>query len=225
MLIYCVEDDRDILQIMLYTLKASGYDARGFEESTAFWQAIEQEKPQLVMLDIMLPGEDGMSILNSIRSKRGIRNIPVIMATAKGTEYDKVIGLDSGADAYLTKPFGMMEMVAQIRAVLRRSGKITDDKYLTAGRLTINLTENYAAADNRRLDLTYKEFEMLRLFMEHPGRVFTRDQLLDRVWGSEFVGETRTVDVHIGSLREKLGEYAGYITTVRGVGYKMEDVE
>ncbi len=225
MLIYCVEDDRDILQIMLYTLKASGFEARGFEDSMSFWQAMENEKPRLIMLDIMLPGDDGMTILKSIREKRGIKNIPVIMATAKGTEYDKVIGFDSGADAYLTKPFGMLEMVAQIRAVLRRSSKITDDKYLSVGRITINLTENYARADSERLSLSYKEFEILKLLMEHPGRVYTRDQLLDKVWGNEYAGETRTVDVHIGSLREKLGIYSDYITTVRGVGYKMEDIE
>jgi len=225
MLIYCVEDDKDILQIMLYTLKASGFEARGFEDSMSFWQAIEKEKPGLIMLDIMLPVDDGMTILKSIREKPGIRNTPVIMATAKGTEYDKIIGFDSGADAYLTKPFGMLEMVAQIRAVLRRSSRITDNKHLSVGQITINLAENYARADNERLNLSYKEFEILKLFMEYPGKVYTRDQLLDCVWGNDYAGETRTVDVHIGTLREKLGKYSGYIATVRGVGYKMEDIE
>ncbi|MBQ8603679.1 MAG: response regulator transcription factor [Oscillospiraceae bacterium] len=224
-MIYCVEDDKDILQIMMYTLKSSGFEVKGFEESCSFWQAIEQEKPRLVMLDIMLPGEDGMSILNTLRNTRGTRNIPVIMATAKGTEYDKVIGLDSGADAYLTKPFGMLEMVAQIRAVLRRSGKISDHKLLTAGALEINLTDHYAAVNGEKLSLTYKEYELLKLLMEHQGRVYTRDQLLDNIWGADYTGETRTVDVHIGSLREKLKDCADYIVTVRGVGYKLEEKE
>ena len=174
------------------------------------------------MLDIMLPGEDGISILKKLRSSSMTADIPVIMATAKGTEYDKVIGLDLGADDYLAKPFGMMEMVSRVRAVLRRSAPRPSERLLRVGELEMNLGEHTVTAGGRRVQLTLKEFELLHKFMANPGRAFTREQLLTTVWGEEFVGETRTVDVHIGTLRTKLGDCGGYIETVRGVGYRME---
>ena len=183
---------------------------------------VEKNKPELIMLDIMLPGEDGISILKKLRSNTATANIPVIMATAKGTEYDKVIGLDLGADDYLVKPFGMMEMVSRVKAVLRRA--IANDKaiILCVGRLELNMSNHIVSANGERIELTLKEYEMLRLFMKNPGKVFTRDQLLEHVWDSDYAGETRTVDVHIGTLRTKLGDCGEYIETVRGVGYRME---
>ena len=175
------------------------------------------------MLDIMLPGEDGIEILKKLRSKTATKDIPVIMATAKGTEYDKVIGLDTGADDYLVKPFGMMEMISHIKAVLRRTAPKTTKNALSTGKLSVNLDEHSVFANGEKVVLTLKEFELLRIFMENPGRVFSRDILLEKIWGTEFYGETRTVDVHIGTLRTKLGECGEYIETIRGVGYRMEE--
>lgn len=222
-MIFCVEDDTSSRELMIYTLNSAGFDAKGFPESTEFWKAIETETPELIMLDIMLPGEDGIEILKKLRSKTVTKDIPVIMATAKGTEYDKVIGLDTGADDYLVKPFGMMEMVSHIKAVLRRTAPKTSKNVLSTGKLSVSLDEHSVFANGEKVMLTLKEFELLRIFMENPGRVFSRDILLEKIWGTEFYGETRTVDVHIGTLRTKLGECGEYIETVRGVGYRMEE--
>ena len=222
-MIFCVEDDTSSRELMIYTLNSAGFDAKGFPESTEFWKALETETPELIMLDIMLPGEDGIEILKKLRSKAVTKDIPVIMATAKGTEYDKVIGLDTGADDYLVKPFGMMEMVSHIKAVLRRTAPKMSKNILSTGKLLINLDEHSDFANSEKVVLTLKEFELLRIFMENPGRVFGRDILLEKIWGTEFYGETRTVDVHIGTLRTKLGECGEYIETVRGVGYRMEE--
>ncbi|MBQ9168452.1 MAG: winged helix-turn-helix domain-containing protein [Oscillospiraceae bacterium] len=222
-MIYCVEDDNSIRELMLYALRASGFDAEGFCDGDSLFEALGKHKPQLIMLDIMLPGIDGMEILKQLQANPVTKNIPVIMATAKGTEYDRVLGLDSGADDYLSKPFGMMEMVSRIRAVLRRTAPKEAAHILVMGKLSMDPTAHTLNADNHRVELTLKEFELLRLFLEHPGRVFTRDQLLERIWGTDYVGETRTVDVHIGTLRTKLGNCGEYIRTVRGVGYRIEE--
>lgn len=222
-MVYCVEDDTSIRELMLYALRASGFEAEGFPDSTGLFEALGREEPQLILLDIMLPGMDGIEILKQLRSAAQTAHIPVIMASAKGTEYDKVVGLDLGADDYLAKPFGMMEMVSRIRAVLRRSRAAVPGQSLRLGRLTMDALAHIVHADGIRVELTLKEFELLKLFMEHPGRVFTRDQLLERIWSTDYVGETRTVDVHIGTLRTKLGTCGEYIRTVRGVGYRMEE--
>lgn len=222
-MIYCVEDDSAIRDLMIYTLNTTGFEAAGFEDSVPFWNAMKQQRPELILLDIMLPGEDGISILKKLRSQKEYKEIPVIMATAKGTEYDKVMGLDMGADDYLTKPFGMMEMVSRIKAVLRRTGKKETAKTLCIGALELNIDEHTVFADGEQIMLTLKEYELLSLFMKNPGRVYTREQLLTQIWESDYAGETRTVDVHIGTLRMKLGKWGEYLKTVRGVGYRMED--
>lgn len=221
-MIFCVEDDNAIRDLMIYTLNASGFEAKGFPDSNSFRQALKTEKPQLVMLDIMLPGEDGLTILRWLRSNAATSAIPVIMATAKGTEYDKVIGLDLGADDYLAKPFGMMEMVSRVKAVLRRTKPKETANILQVGELTLNTAEHTVSVMGERVQLTLKEYELLKKFMENLGRAFSREQLLQSIWGTDYVGETRTVDVHIGTLRTKLGACGDYIETVRGVGYRME---
>lgn len=221
-MIYCVEDDASIRDLMIYTLNASGFQAVGFPDGKDFFEALHNEIPQLVILDIMLPGEDGISILKKLRAASATAELPIIMATAKGTEYDKVIGLDLGADDYLTKPFGMMEMVSRIKAVLRRTEAKADERILRVGDIVMNLREHTVSVSGTRILLTLKEFELLQLFIENTGRVFTREQLIQKIWDSDFVGETRTVDVHIGTLRTKLGSCGSYIETVRGVGYRME---
>ena len=222
-MIFCVEDDISSRELMIYTLKSAGFDAKGFPESTDFWKALETETPELIMLDIMLPGEDGIEILKKLRKKTKTADILVIMATAKGTEFDKVTGLDTGADDYLVKPFGMMEMISHIKAVLRRTAPKTSKNVLSTGKLSLNPDEHAVFADGEKVVLTFKEFELLKIFMENPGRVFSRDALLEKVWGTDYYGETRTVDVHIGTLRTKLGECGEYIETIRGVGYRMEE--
>lgn len=219
-MIYCVEDDNAIRDLMLYTLGASGFQAKGFPDSTGFWQAMTEEKPELILLDIMLPGEDGITVLKRLRAASATANIPVIMATAKGSEFDKVIGLDTGADDYLVKPFGMMEMVARIKAVMRRTAPKTD-QVLTCGNIVLDETRHIVTVDGKQVVLTLKEYELLKLLMENAGQVFTRDILLSRIWGQDYLGETRTVDVHIGTLRTKLAKGGEKIETVRGVGYKM----
>lgn len=221
-MIFCVEDDQGIRDLMIYTLGVAGFEAKGFAESAEFWSAITYTLPELIILDIMLPGEDGISILKKLKAKKTTENIPVIMATAKGTEYDKVIGLDLGADDYLVKPFGMMEMVSRVKAVLRRTTKNTSPSTLTVGDIKMNTDEHTVFSENQKVQLTLKEYELLNLFMENVGIVFTREKLLQKIWGDEFIGETRTVDVHIGTLRTKLGKCGNYIETVRGVGYRME---
>lgn len=222
-MIFCVEDDAGIRDLMIYTLNASGFRAVGFENAKEFYAALADDTPELIMLDIMLPGEDGISILKRLKADARTADIPVIMATAKGNEYDKVIGLDLGADDYLAKPFGMMEMASRVRAVLRRSGRAAEKQQLIrVGGLEMNLGEHSVTADGIRVQLTLKEFELLHTFMTNPGRAFTREQLLSSVWSEDFLGETRTVDVHVGTLRQKLGSCGKYIRTVRGVGYKLE---
>ena len=222
-MIFCVEDDAGIRDLMIYTLNASGFRAVGFENAKEFYTALADTVPELIMLDIMLPGEDGISILKRLKADARTADIPVIMATAKGNEYDKVIGLDLGADDYLAKPFGMMEMASRVRAVLRRSGRAAEKPQLIrVGSLEMDLNEHSVTADGIRVQLTLKEFELLHTFMTNPGRAFTREQLLSSVWCEDFLGETRTVDVHVGTLRQKLGSCGKYIRTVRGVGYKLE---
>ncbi|MEE0398315.1 MAG: winged helix-turn-helix domain-containing protein [Lachnospiraceae bacterium] len=222
-MIYCVEDDAGIRELMIYTLQASDLQAKGLPDADAFWAAMEKEKPKLILLDIMLPGEDGISTLKKLKAQSTTADIPVIMATAKGTEYDKVIGLDLGADDYLAKPFGMMEMVSRVKAVLRRAYKDEKTDIVAVGKLTLNPQTHTVKADGEKVILTLKEFELLHKFMRHPGRVYSREQLLSDIWGADYVGETRTVDVHIGTLRTKLGECGEYIDTVRGVGYRLEE--
>lgn len=221
-MIYCVEDDNGIRDLMTYTLAVSGYEAKGFPDSTGMWEALHTVRPELIMLDIMLPGEDGITILKKLRENSATADIPVIMATAKGTEYDKVIGLDLGADDYLAKPFGMMEMVSRVRAVLRRSAPHSSG-VLTVGPIALDVVRHRVTVGGNEVTLTLKEFELLRLFAENKGVVFTRDQLLAHIWGVDYIGETRTVDVHIGTLRTKLGDAGELIETVRGVGYRMEE--
>lgn len=219
-MIWCVEDDNGILETELYALTSTGFAARGFAEGDAFWAALQQERPQLVLLDVMLPGADGVTLLRRMKESPELRDIPVIMATAKGTEYDKIQSLDLGADDYLVKPFGLMEMVSRVKAVLRRYGN--KEQVLTLGGLSMDTVGHTVTADGQRLDLTYKEFELLRLFLAHPGRAFTREELFSAVWGDSYQGETRTLDMHIRTLRQKLGGYGARIETVRGVGYRLE---
>ena len=220
-MIYCVEDDNSIRDLMIYTLTIAGFDARGFAESGDFWANMDESLPELILLDIMLPGEDGITILKKLKSSAATAAIPVIMATAKGSEYDRVIGLDLGADDYLCKPFGMMEMVSRIKAVLRRTGNSERRSFLTYGNIQMDLARHVVLVGGREIALTLKEYDLLKLFMEHIGFVFTRDQLLSSVWDQEYSGETRTVDVHIGTLRTKLGSSGEAIHTVRGVGYRL----
>ena len=221
-MIFCVEDDAAIRDLMLYTLTSAGFEAEGFSESTVLWAALAEKTPELIMLDLMLPGEDGISILKKIRSQTATADIPIILATARGTEYDKVFGLDLGADDYLAKPFGMMEMISRVKAVLRRAAPQKKARTLRVGELTMNVGEHTVEVAGKRVTLTLKEYELLQKFMENLGLAFTREQLLQSVWGADFIGETRTVDVHIGTLRTKLGACGEYIETVRGVGYRME---
>lgn len=222
-MIFCVEDDISIRELMVYTLKASGFEAEGFSDGKSFFEAISKKKPQLIMLDIMLPEMDGIEILKRLKAKSSTANIPVIMATAKGTEYDKVKGLDLGADDYLVKPFGMMEMISRVKAVLRRTRVEEPVETLVVGELELNMSEHVVISCGEKIKLTLKEYEILKLFMKHLGRVYSREQLLQKIWESDYVGETRTVDVHIGTLRTKLGKCGEYIETIRGVGYRMQE--
>ncbi len=221
-MIWCVEDDTSIRDIEVYALQSTGFEAKGFQDGDSFWQELHKEKPELVVLDLMLPGMDGITILKKMKEYAEFRDIPVILATAKGEEYDKIQGLDLGADYYLVKPFGVMELVSCVKAVLRRYQPKRVDHLLKTGELIVNLDEHTVTADGRRILLTYKEFEILKLFLSHPGIVYTRDQLLRAIWETEYYGETRTVDMHIRTLRQKLGAYGGIIETVRGVGYRLE---
>lgn len=221
-MIWCVEDDASIRDIEVYTLRSVGFEARGFSDGAAFWDALRAERPELVVLDVMLPGIDGIELLSRMRASDALRDIPVIMATAKGTEYDKIHGLDLGADYYLAKPFGVMELVSCVKAVLRRCRRDDAERAgLSAGGVSLDADAHTVTAGGQRITLTYKEFELLRLFMAHPGTAFTREQLMERVWGTDYCGETRTVDMHIRTLRQKLGEYGEMIETVRGVGYRL----
>ena len=222
-MIWCVEDDPSIREIEVYALNSTGLEARGFADGGEFWEALDTEQPELVLLDVMLPGADGVAILKRLRSDERYRKIPVIMATAKGTEFDKVQSLDFGADDYITKPFGMMEMVSRVKAVLRRSQPKQSAPLLKLKGLTLDENQHTVTIDDQRVVLTYKEYELLRLFLSHPGMAFSREQLLQIVWNTEYAVETRTVDMHIRTLRQKLGEYGRYIETIRGVGYRLED--
>lgn len=219
-MIYLVEDDKSNRELVLYTLHATGFEATGFESGEEFWRALEEKLPNLILLDIMLPGEDGLTILKKLRASAPTSRIPVIMLTAKGSEYDKVIGLDCGADDYIPKPFGMMELVSRVRAVLRRAEPIRIIEY-THGNLYVNATNHTVRVDGQPVTLTLKEFDLLCYLLESEGCVLTRDAILNNVWGYEFDGETRTVDVHIRTLRQKLGSAGNYIETIRGVGYKI----
>ncbi|MEE8806829.1 MAG: response regulator transcription factor [Lactimicrobium sp.] len=222
MMIYCVEDDASIREIEIYTLKSTGFAAKGFETAADFFAALHNEKPDLILLDIMLPDEDGTQVLKKLKKDPVTRDIPVIMASAKGTEYDKVQGLDTGADDYLAKPFGMMEMVSRIRAVLRRVNASSEQVVENSG-IRMDASRHEVLVDGEPVVLTLKEYDLLYLLLSHPGIVFTRDQLLNQIWGTEYDGETRTVDVHVRTLRQKLGSASHHIDTVRGVGYRYKE--
>ncbi|HJC35292.1 response regulator transcription factor [Mediterraneibacter glycyrrhizinilyticus] len=220
-MIYCVEDDDNIRELVIYTLETTGLKARGFADGSAFMEALAFDTPELILLDIMLPGDDGLELLKKLKSSPKTKGIPVIMVTAKGSEYDKVVGLDSGADDYVTKPFGMMELVSRIKAVLRRSGKVEDRMDMETAGVHMDVKKHEVTVDGKEISLTLKEFELLEKLMRNQGIVLTRDQLLTEIWGYDFDGETRTVDVHIRTLRQKLGEKGEIIQTVRGVGYRV----
>ena len=221
-MIWCVEDDPSIREIEVYALTSTGLDACGFEDGSTFWAALQSKQPDLVLLDVMLPGVDGLELLMRMKASEKFRDLPVIMATAKGTEYDKVRSLDMGADDYITKPFGMMEMVSRVKAVLRRTRPKQAAGLLQIDALTVNLEQHTVSLEGQRIALTNKEFELLKLFLSKPGVVFTREQLLQKIWNTDYISETRTVDMHIRTLRQKIGTYGHLIETVRGVGYRLE---
>ncbi len=221
-MIWCVEDDSSIRDIEVYALLSTGFEAVGFEDGDSFWDALQKSKPELVVLDVMLPGKDGVTLLKMMKQSEEFQDIPVIMATAKGTEYDKIQSLDLGADDYLVKPFGIMEMVSRVKAVLRRCRPAKQETLLKVEGLVLNPEEHTVMVDGERVTLTYKEYELLHLFLSHPGFAFTREQLLADIWKTDFAGETRTVDMHIRTLRQKLGSYGNLIETVRNVGYRLE---
>lgn len=223
-MIYVVEDDSSIRQLLCYTLNGSGYEATGFATPSLFWEAMESQLPRLILLDIMLPGEDGITILKKLRNNQVTAQIPIIMVTAKSAEYDKVVGLDNGADDYITKPFGMMELVSRIKALLRRTQAVTSPA-LTYGEIEIQPASRTLLIKGEPVTVTLKEFELLQLFLKHPGRVYPREELLGKIWGYTFEGESRTLDVHIRTLRQKLGDCGKLIETVRGIGYKLGEVE
>ena len=221
-MIWCVDDDSTIREIEVYTLTQTGFEARGFADGVSMLEALKTERPELIILDIMMPGMDGLEVLSKIRGEAAYKNIPVMMATAKGTEMDKIGGLNSGADDYLVKPFGVMEMVARVKAVLRRTVKEESSSELTVGEITLKENEHKVIANGKKVELTHKEFAMLKLFMQNAGMVFSRDKLMSEIWGTDYIGETRTVDMHIKTLRQKLGSAGGQIKTVIGVGYRLE---
>ena len=221
-MIWCVEDDSSIRDIEVYALTSTGFEAKGFEDGNSFWNALQTEQPDLIVLDVMLPGKDGVTLLKMIKENQEFCQIPVIMATAKGSEYDKIQSLDLGADDYLVKPFGIMEMVSRVKAVLRRCKPVKETKLLKLDGLVLNPDEHTVTIDGERVVLTFKEYELLHLFLSQPGTAFTREQLLASVWNTDYMGETRTVDMHIRTLRQKLGSYSHLIETVRNVGYRLE---
>ena len=224
-MIYLVEDDNSIRELVVYTLQSTGFEARGFACGADFWEGMKEDMSELVLLDIMLPDEDGLSILRKLRGTAATQKLPVMMLTAKGTEYDKVIGLDSGADDYLPKPFGMMELVSRIRAVLRRTSKKEEDDTYVLGEIRMDRKKHEVTVAGEPVALTLKEYELLRKLMENQNIVLTRDKLLEEIWGYDFDGETRTVDVHVRTLRQKLGQAGEYIETVRGVGYRIGEID
>ena len=221
-MIWCVDDDCTIREIEVYTLEQMGFKTCGFADGISMLEALKTEIPELIILDIMMPEMDGLEVLSKLRSEEKSKDIPVIMATAKGTEMDKIGGLNSGADDYLVKPFGVMEMVARVKAVLRRTTKEEATHDITVGNITLKEVEHKVVADGEKVELTHKEFEMLKLFVQNPNMVFSRDKLMSQIWGVDYIGETRTVDVHIKTLRQKLGNAGGQIKTVIGVGYRLE---
>ena len=221
-MIWCVDDDNTIREIEVYTLTQTGFEAKGFADGLSMLEALKTEQPELIVLDIMMPGMDGIDVLKVIRSKPETQRIPVIMATAKGTEMDKIHGLDTGADDYLVKPFGVMEMVSRIKAVLRRCEPEEVGDILKVAEITLNDKEHTVSVNGEKAALTFKEFELLKMFMSNPGAAFSRDKLLSEIWGIDYLGESRTVDMHIKTLRQKLGESGKRIETVIGVGYRME---
>lgn len=220
-MIYLLEDDSNIREFVLYALNGQGFEAHGFDRPSGFWQAVETALPELVLLDLMLPEEDGLCVLKKLRSRAATKEIPVIILSAKDTEFDKVLGLDNGADDYLPKPFGMLELFSRIRALLRRSSGHTQAKEYHIGRLHVFPAHRRVLVGEMEVGLTHKEFELLHLLIANPQQVFSRSQLQDRVWGMEYLAETRTVDVHIRTLRQKLGDCSAFIETVRGVGYRF----
>ena len=220
-MIFCVEDDSNIRELVIYTLETTGFKARGFEDGKEFLEALALETPELILLDIMLPGMNGLELLSKLKASPKNRDIPVIMLTAKGAEYDKVKALDAGADDYVTKPFGMMELVSRIKAVLRRSRKTEEKSQIELSGICMNIKKHEVTVNGKEVALTLKEFELLEKMMLNKGIVLTRDQLLTEIWGYDFDGETRTVDVHVRTLRQKLGEKGDLIQTVRGVGYRV----
>ena len=222
-MVWCVDDDSTIREIEVYTLEQTGFAARGFADGASMLEALKDEIPELIILDIMMPELDGIEVLKKLRSEPLYKDIPVIMATAKGTEMDKIGGLNMGADDYLVKPFGVMEMVARVKAVLRRSVKTVESDGITVGSITLKEKEHKVISDGEKVELTHKEFEILKLFMQNPNMVFSRDKLMSEIWGMDYIGETRTVDMHIKTLRHKLGSAGGQIKTVIGVGYRLED--
>ena len=222
-MIWCVEDDASIRDIEVYALTSTGFEARGFEDGDSFWNALQEETPDLVVLDVMLPGRDGLTLLKMMKGTEEFQDIPVIMATARGTEFDKIQSLDLGADDYLVKPFGIMEMVSRVKAVLRRCKPKSAASQLKLDGLVLNPHEHTVSIDGERVTLTYKEYALLHLFLSQPGIAFTREQLLASIWNTEYLGETRTVDMHIRTLRQKLGSYGHIIETVRNVGYRLEN--
>ena len=221
-MIWYVEDDSGIRDIGMYALNAAGFETKGFEDGLSFLEALNKEKPELIVLDIMLPGMDGIELLTKLKASVEYNDIPIIMATAKGQEYDRVRGLDLGADDYLVKPFSMIEMVSRVKAVLRRSTPRQSSKLLKSGELVVNLDEHTVTINGMRIQLTYKEFELLRIFLTHPGIVYTREQLFSQVWKLDYMGDSRTLDSHIRTLRQKLKDYGRMIETVRNVGYRWE---
>ncbi|MBQ8835210.1 MAG: response regulator transcription factor [Oscillospiraceae bacterium] len=221
-MIWCVEDDPSIRELETYVLNTTGLEACGFEDGNVFWETLQEKQPDLVLLDVMLPEIDGVELLTRMKANKKYRDIPVIMATAKGTEYDKVQSLDLGADDYLVKPFGMMEMVSRVKAVLRRCQPKEAARLLKLDELVLDLDQHTVSIAGERVVLTYKEYELLKLFLSQPGTAFTREQLLQKIWNTDYVAETRTVDMHIRTLRQKLGGYGNIIETVRNVGYRLE---
>lgn len=220
-MIYIVEDDRNIQEIELFALKNSGYQATGFETAKEFYKALNEKLPELILLDIMLPDEDGLSIIKRLRTRADTQKIPVILVTAKTSEIDKVKGLDGGADDYIAKPFGVMEMIARVKALLRRSGGM-EESLLTCGNVTLDGEKRMVYVDGKTIELTYKEFELLKLLMKNHGIVISRDVIMERVWDSSFEGESRTIDVHVRTLRQKLGDGGALIKTIRNVGYMVD---
>lgn len=222
-MIWCIEDDSSIREIEVYTLKVAGFEARGFEEGTSMLSEIERELPRLILLDVMLPDIDGVSLLKKLKENPKTEKIPVIMATAKGSEFDKIQSLDLGADDYLVKPFGMMEMVSRVKAVLRRAERDCQrEQSIAILGLRLDQRERSLSIDGKKVELTYKEYSLLELLLLNQGRAFTREEIFFKVWGESFMGETRTLDAHIRSLRVKLGDYGNLIQTVRNVGYRLE---